>query len=55
MVEGPVDATNVGGEFYGHDDWFFIDHIAHAEVTNGALALIPGYNEIVTSAFDPNY
>ena len=42
-----------GGEFYGLDNWFFFGHIAHAEVTNGALTLIPGYNEIVTSAFDP--
>ena len=42
-----------GGEFYGKDEWFFIDHIAHSEITNGALLLIPGYNEIVTSAFDP--
>ena len=51
--EGPVDENGVGGEFYGKDNWFFIDHIAHAEVTNGALALVPGYNEVVTSAFDP--
>ncbi|GAB4002475.1 hypothetical protein GCM10028807_61130 [Spirosoma daeguense] len=42
-----------GGEFYGHDDWFFIRHVAHSEVTNGALVVIPGYNEVVTSAFDP--
>ncbi|WP_338874741.1 SdrD B-like domain-containing protein [Spirosoma sp. SC4-14] len=42
-----------GGEFYGKDNWFFIDHYGHSEVTNGALALVPGYNEILTSAFDP--
>ena len=42
-----------GGEFYGKDNWFFIDHIAHAEVTNGALSMIPGYQEVVSSAFDP--
>ncbi|MVM29245.1 hypothetical protein GO755_04310 [Spirosoma sp. HMF4905] len=42
-----------GGEFYGKDEWFFIDHIAHFEITNGALVAIPGYNEIITSAFDP--
>ncbi|WP_332368616.1 hypothetical protein [Spirosoma telluris] len=42
-----------GGEFFGKDNWFFIDHIAHAEVTNGALTYIPGYREVITSAFDP--
>ncbi|WP_460971588.1 SdrD B-like domain-containing protein [Spirosoma migulaei] len=51
--EGPIDATNTGGEFFGKDNWFFINHYAHSEVTNGALSLIPGYNEVVTSAFDP--
>ncbi|GAB3789728.1 hypothetical protein GCM10028818_58850 [Spirosoma horti] len=51
--EGPVDASNVGGEFFGNDKWFFVDHIAHAEVTNGSLSFIPGYSEIFTSAFDP--
>ena len=47
-LEGPG-----GGEFYGTDYWFFIDHFAHSEVTNGALTLIPGYNEVISSAFDP--
>ncbi|GAB3978622.1 hypothetical protein GCM10028806_42140 [Spirosoma terrae] len=42
-----------GGEFYGKDEWFFINKIAHSEVTNGALLLIPGYNEVLTSAYDP--
>ena len=42
-----------GGEFFGRDNWFFIDHIAHAEVTNGGISLIPGYNELISSAFDP--
>ncbi|RYC72085.1 SdrD B-like domain-containing protein [Spirosoma sordidisoli] len=51
--EGPVDASNTGGEFYGLDNWIFFGNVAHAEVTNGALSLIPGYNEVVTSAFDP--
>lgn len=41
------------GEFFAKDSWFFIDHIGHAEVTNGALSFIPGYNEVITSAFDP--
>ncbi|GAB2596136.1 hypothetical protein GCM10027190_50480 [Spirosoma areae] len=51
--EGPVDAAKVGGEFYAKDEWFFVDHIAHDEIMNGALAFIPGYNEIITSAYDP--
>ncbi|WP_223834069.1 SdrD B-like domain-containing protein [Spirosoma profusum] len=42
-----------GGEFYGHDDWYFIRRVAHSEVTNGASVVIPGYNEVVTSAYDP--
>jgi len=42
-----------GGEFFGKDDWFFINDIAHAEVTNGALSLVPGRREIITSAYDP--
>ncbi|GAB3689698.1 hypothetical protein GCM10027592_06390 [Spirosoma flavus] len=42
-----------GGEFYGHDDWIFLRRIAHSEVTNGATVVIPGYNEVVTSAYDP--
>ena len=57
---GPLTGSGVGnnegpngGEFYGKDNWFFVDHIAHAEVTNGALTFIPGYNEIIASAFDP--
>ena len=57
---GPLTGNGVGnnegpggGEFYGKDNWFFIDHIAHAEVTNGALTFVPGYNEIIASAFDP--
>lgn len=51
--EGPVDANKVGGEFYGLDSWVFFGNVAHAEVSNGALTLIPGYNEVLTSAFDP--
>ncbi|WP_080055021.1 SdrD B-like domain-containing protein [Spirosoma aerolatum] len=42
-----------GGEFFGKDDWFFINNIAHSEVTNGALSLVPGRREIITSAYDP--
>ncbi|GAB2552680.1 SdrD B-like domain-containing protein [Spirosoma aerophilum] len=51
--EGPVDANNVGGEFFGLDNWLFFNRVAHAEVTNGALSLIPGYKEVLSSAFDP--
>ncbi|AQG80591.1 SdrD B-like domain-containing protein [Spirosoma montaniterrae] len=51
--EGPVNANGQGGEFYGQDNWLFFSRVAHAEVTNGALTLIPGYNEVITSAFDP--
>ena len=51
--EGPLDTTNVGGEFFGSDNWTFFGNVAHAEVTNGALSFIPGYTEIITSAFDP--
>ncbi|GAB3962279.1 hypothetical protein GCM10028805_63090 [Spirosoma harenae] len=42
-----------GGEFYAKDEWFFIDHIAHFEVTIGGISIIPGYNEVVSSAYDP--
>ncbi|GAB4042374.1 SdrD B-like domain-containing protein [Spirosoma litoris] len=42
-----------GGEFFGKDYWYFIDHIGHSEVTNGALSFIPGYSEVITTAFDP--
>ncbi|MBN8826800.1 MULTISPECIES: SdrD B-like domain-containing protein [unclassified Spirosoma] len=42
-----------GGEFYGKDRWVFFGNVAHAEVTNGALTKVPGYDDIITSAFDP--
>lgn len=42
-----------GGEFYGTDYWIFLGHRGHSEVTNGALTLIPGYDEVISSAFDP--
>lgn len=51
--EGPVDGNNVGGEFYGNDYWLFYGHRAHSEVTNGAISMIPGRNEVIVSAFDP--
>ncbi len=44
-----------GGEFYYRDN--FIDNIngsvGHGEITNGGLALIPGFNEVVATAYDP--
>ncbi len=51
--EGPLDGNNTGGEFFGNDNWSFFGHVAHAEVTNGALSFVPGYTEILTSAYDP--
>ena len=51
--EGPVDASGLGGEFFGLDYWIFRGNIAHSEVTNGALTLVPGYNEVISSSFDP--
>lgn len=51
--EGPLDDNQKGGEFFGLDNWLFFGNVAHAEVTNGALTYVPGYNEIITSAFDP--
>ncbi|MCY7359509.1 MAG: hypothetical protein LH609_19045 [Rudanella sp.] len=42
-----------GGEFYSDDAWLFQGAVAHDEINNGALTLIPGKNEIVSSAFDP--
>ncbi|SOD90230.1 SdrD B-like domain-containing protein, partial [Spirosoma fluviale] len=51
--EGPVDENNVGGEFFGNDYWMFHNKIGHAEVSNGSLTFIPGYTEVIASAFDP--
>ncbi|ADB40048.1 SdrD B-like domain-containing protein [Spirosoma linguale] len=51
--EGPVDENNVGGEFFGNDYWLFHNKVGHAEVSNGSLTFIPGYTEVITSAFDP--
>ncbi|MBO0937979.1 hypothetical protein J2I47_15590 [Fibrella sp. HMF5335] len=45
-----------GGEFYYNDQWALFassSTLAHDEVTNGSLMLVPGRNEIMTSAFDP--
>ena len=47
------DANGVGGEFYRERLLDLFGNIAHTEVTNGSLSFIPGYNEIITSAFDP--
>lgn len=42
-----------GGEFYSDDAWIFYGKPAHDEINNGALALIPGKNEVISSAYDP--
>lgn len=42
-----------GGEFYSDDSWRFLGSVAHDEINNGALTLIPGKNEILSSAYDP--
>ena len=45
-----------GGEFYYNDQWALFTSsttLAHDEITNGSLLLLPGRNEIMTSAFDP--
>jgi hypothetical protein len=42
-----------GGEFYSDDFWKFQGNVAHDETNNGALVLIPGKNEIISSAYDP--
>ena len=45
-----------GGEFYYNDQWAFSNSsttLAHDEVTNGSLMLVPGRGEVMSSAFDP--
>jgi hypothetical protein len=44
-----------GGEFYFDDFWLFGNppKKAHDEVYNGSLTLVPGFEEVLTSAFDP--
>jgi hypothetical protein len=44
-----------GGEFYGGDTFGVsgFDN-GHHEISNGALAILPGSNEVVSSVFDPN-
>lgn len=42
-----------GGEFYSDDAWVFLGNKAHDEINNGALSLIPGKNEVISSAYDP--
>lgn len=42
-----------GGEFYSDDSWMFQGKVAHDEINNGALTLIPGKGEIISSAYDP--
>ena len=42
-----------GGEFYSDDAWVFNGSVAHSEINNGALTLIPGKNEVISSVYDP--
>lgn len=42
-----------GGEFYGRDYWLFFGNPGHSETTNGAMVLLPGYEEVVIAAMDP--
>jgi len=42
-----------GGEFYCGDEWIFQGKVAHGEINNGALALVTGTNEVISTAMDP--
>lgn len=57
---GPLTGCGVGndegpggGEFYCRDYWVFFGNPGHSEIANGAMILIPGTGEILTSAMDP--
>jgi hypothetical protein len=41
------------GEFYSDDSWMYFGNKAHDEIANGSLVLIPGKNEVLSSAYDP--
>lgn len=42
-----------GGEFYCGDEWIFQGKVAHGENNNGALTIVPGTDEVVSTAMDP--
>ena len=42
-----------GGEFYCGDEWIFQGKVAHGEINNGSLALVPGTDEVISTAMDP--
>ncbi|GHB68530.1 SdrD B-like domain-containing protein [Persicitalea jodogahamensis] len=42
-----------GGEFYCGDEWVFYGKVAHGEINNGSLALVPGSDEVISTAMDP--
>lgn len=42
-----------GGEFFANDSWKFFGNVAHDEVLNGGLLVIPGYDEVLSTSFDP--
>lgn len=42
-----------GGEFYGNDSWIFKGNVAHSEILNGGVFIIPGTGEVISSSMDP--
>ena len=42
-----------GGEFYYQDQYFLSGTGTHDEITLGNLLIVPGYRDVVSSAFDP--
>jgi hypothetical protein len=42
-----------GGEFFADDAWKFFGNVAHDEVLNGGLLVVPGYDEVLSTSFDP--
>lgn len=43
-----------GGEFFGEDYWV-IGPSLHPEVSMGSIAVVPGSDQVISSAFDPVY
>lgn len=50
--DGPKDANNVSGEFFGHD-YFPKQADYHNEVALGSIAVLPNTKEVVATTFDP--
>jgi hypothetical protein len=57
---GPIDKGIGGEEFFYHDRFgVFADgtndnmQIAHSEVVNGGLLLVPGHGEVIANAYNP--